>query len=287
MIKIGIPIVNQQELTLECLAQLSIATLDKESLEAVVIDNGSAEAFPEYLAREFPFKVGVIRNDLNKGYYYPLLQVCEGTTPGDLVGLMHNDLFIYEEGWDRRVRNAFLSINRLGMLGVCGSAEIDDRGGRGGGTISNFKGVRGQLQEHTGRRIAHIESVQVLDSMLMVMRRSVVDCLKIDHHITLCHFMDKVWPLRTIEAGWRVAVIGLSVDHMGGKTAVEQLARFEIDARRWCDQEGIDYSTRPASHSLYLEAERRFLAEYISKGYVPSRIPEQAVTGIPAQTVTR
>jgi hypothetical protein len=122
--------------------------------------------------------------------------------------------------------------------------------------------------------------------MFMLWRYPVVDFLCIDNHTTLCHFEDKLMPLRAIAAGWRVAVLGLEVDHMGGQTAVLEGIRFEQDAASWCRQEGISFwdgspgndipnsSQRgvSASLALYLEAERRFLTYGRSMGFIPSRI---------------
>jgi hypothetical protein len=163
------------------------------------------------------------------------------------------------------------------MVGVCGSDELDDRGGRGGGTMCNFRGQY-QLQEHTGKRVTDLSPAIILDSMFMVSRVPVVRTFRIDSHITLCHFMDKVWPLRALKSEWRVGVLGLEVDHMGGKTAVEGLARFETDAEAWCRQEDIDFKPGEAALALYLESERLFLEEADEMRVRPSRMQGWQVT---------
>lgn len=272
MIKLGIPVVEQHSLTAECIRHLGQHCSNPESVEVVVVDNGSKTPYPvdwtthgEY----WGIKVTTIRNQINHGYYWPLLQVAEGTTNADIVGLLHNDLFVYETGWDRRLMDSFLRNPRLGMVGVCGSDEVDDRGGRGGGTMCNFAGRVGQLQEHTGKRVTELHQALILDSMLMAMRRPVVDTLQIDEHIVPCHFYDKIWPLRAIESGWYVGVLGLEVDHKGGLTSTG--TRFEDDCVMWCDKEGLPYEPGKANLAVYLEAERRFLTEFRAKGMIPSR----------------
>lgn len=274
MIKLGIPVLEQHSLTHKCLGHLSENCVIPESVEVVVFDNASKSSYYDcrFAETNFRFKTRLVRFEQNYGYYRPLLQVVGGTTDADIIGLMHNDLFIYEKGWDRRLLDSFLYDPRLGMVGVCGSDEIDDRGGRGGGTMCNFAGRVGQLQEHTGKKIAGLHPALILDSMFMACRRPLIDALDIDEHTTLCHFMDKLWPLKIMTEGWRVAVLGLSVDHIGGQTAVLEGERFEEDAADWCRQEGISFKEGQASLALYLESERRFLDYGRSKGYVPSRI---------------
>lgn len=268
MIKIGIPVVNQLEHTKKCVSYM-LDNAVTGSVKAIIIDNGSTIPYSEY---EWPEGVDVIRNEFNTGYYQPLLQVKEGTTRADIVGLIHNDLYIYEAGWDQLLIDTFVQNGKLGIVGVCGSNEIDDRGGRGGGTISNFLGKVGQLQEHTGRRVTGINNAIILDSMFMAMRQPLVDCLDVDVHTTLCHFMDKLWPLKIYNQGYSVGVLGLSVDHIGGQTSVLEGVSFEKDCARWCKQEGIAYQEDKAGEALYLESERRFLDYARRHGQLPFRV---------------
>jgi hypothetical protein len=274
-IKIGIPVVDGHSITLECLQHLSRNSTIPESVEIVVIDNESTIPYYNYISSnprhwEFKFDWRLVRLDENQGYYFPLLSVAEGATSADIIGVMHNDLFIYEKGWDRILLDSFLRSPRLGMVGVCGSNEVDDRGGRGGGTMCNFAGQVGQLQEHTGRRITDLQLALILDSMFIAVRQPVIKALGINESIAPCHFYDKIWPLMTIAAGWQVGVLGLYVDHQGGLTTTG--AVFERFCERWCDHQRIKYEPGKASFEVYLEAERRFLAYGRSIGKIPSRI---------------
>jgi hypothetical protein len=270
MIKIGIPVVDEHELTLECIRNLDRTSIIPESVEITVIDNGSEKHYAEVCPFETRLKVNFIRLEYNTGFYYPLSLIAKLATSADIVGVMHNDLTFYEQGWDRRLMDTFLSDGKLGMVGVCGSNEIDDRGGRGGGTMSNFRGTNGQLQEHTGRRETGLYPALIFDSMFMAMRKPVVDCLEIDEHIVPCHFMDKLWPVKAIKAGWKCAVLGLEVDHQGGRTSVG--SRFESDCALWCDREKLAYEPGRAGMAVYLEAERQFLTYGRANGFIPSKI---------------
>jgi hypothetical protein len=268
VIRLGVPVVDQYELTKDCISTALDNAVYPESLDLIVIDNGSQHPYTD---TAIPAKV--IRLPENQGYYLPILLMAELSTDADLIGLMHNDHFIFEKGWDKRVIEAFVHNVDLGMVGTCGSDEVDDRGGRGGGTMCNFpdSSDRFQLQIHTGKKVTGLHPALIFDSMFMVMRRPVVADLVVDIRTAPCHFYDKIWSMRSIHSGWENAVLGLEVGHMGGKTAVEMNAIEEV-AERWCQQEGISYEANKAGLALYLEAERRWLEEGRRTGFVPSKI---------------
>ena len=271
--RMGIPVVDNHDLTVSLIESLKETVIDSESFEILIIDNNSEVPYRIEQLPSTAFRISILRNEKNRGYYWPLLQVVQETTPGDIVGLMHNDLVVYEKGFDRRLRECFVSDGRLGMVGFCGSNEVDDRGGRGGGTFVNFRGVKGARTEHTGRRIVDLQPALIFDSLFIVMRQVVVNCLKVDDNIALNHFGDRVWPLRAIENEWRVGVLGIEVDHMSGQTVVG-LPRIEQDSRLWCDEHGISVPEgMQAGTAVYLEAERRYLTEYRdTKHMIPARM---------------
>jgi hypothetical protein len=270
MIRLAIPVVDEHDLTINCFKHLWDNARNPESIEVVVVDNASDIPYNEYMPSNSHPQTKLVRLNYNSGYYLPISIMASISTDADIIGLIHNDLTVYEPGWDRRIMDAFLTDPKLGMVGVCGSDEIDDRGGRGGGTMCNFRGAKGQLQEHTGRRETGLCPALIFDSMFLVMRRPVVDALNIDAHIVPCHFMDKLWPIKTIKAGWKCAVLGLEVDHQGGRTSVS--SRFENDCAEWCKRENLPYDEGRAGMAVYLEAERQFLTYGRANGFIPSRI---------------
>jgi hypothetical protein len=296
MFHLGVPVIDQHELTRQMLDSLAATVSDPSGLHVIVIDNGSIRPYRPRDIGQQPFKVTIhkvlkvpstvpveavevgsrsparelpIEQAINLGYYRPILEVTKWATEADLIGLCHNDLIFYEVGWDIRLRTQFVARRDLGMVGFCGSNEIDDRGGRGGGTMCWFRGERGQSQA-AGRRIRDLTPALILDSLFMCMRQPVLSALRVDQHTPLCHFVDKIWPLRTIRAGWKVGVLGVEIDHMGGMTAVSD-NRYPEDARQWCLQEGVNPGQDPGL-ALYLEAERRWLAEARQAGMLPATL---------------
>lgn len=170
------------------------------------------------------------------------------------------------------MKESFDGDSKLGLVGLCGSWEADSHGGRGGGTMCFFRGEKGQTQD-AGMRIYDLRPAILLDSLFMMFRRSAIPDLKIDENVAPCHFYDKIWSCRMIEAGWKVAVLGSEIDHIGGQTAVLE-ASYNDAARDWCIAQGIDYFNHKTNLTnevvvgenpglaVYLEAERRFLTEY-------------------------
>jgi hypothetical protein len=84
--------------------------------------------------------------------------------------------------------------------------------------------------------------------------------------------MDRIWPLRLIENGLRVGVMGVKIDHIGGQTSVLE-TQYHEDAGRWCKEQKLALIDGDPGKTLYMEAERRYLTEYRdSKKLVPGMI---------------
>lgn len=268
------PVIDGHDLTREALARLGQTAAFPQNIHVYIIDNNSARPYRRSDIPKVPFPVTILRNDFNVGYYYPIVQLSEKATAADQIGLMHNDVFVYGEAWDYRLTETFVFHSQIGLVGFCGSDEVDERGGRGGGTMCNFRGERGPSAEATGKRVGGLHPAILLDSLFMVMRAVCVPLLEVDERIVPCHFYDKIWPMRLYVKGWHTAVAGVEIDHMGGQTAVGMLQRFSQDCREWCGRVGMDAGEDPAL-TVYLEAERRFLSEFREqRGLIPGRLVE-------------
>ena len=256
-IVLGLPVVGQEHLTQQCVESIETTVYDRTQFQLVLVDNGSQPSFDTSSYAGDVFPLTGYRNEANLGFYYPLLQLSQRYPDAELLGLAHNDVLFYENGWDQRLRLAFQSDPKLGLVGLCGSWQADAAGGRGGGTMMRFRGKKGQQQ--AGERIDDLRPAALLDSLFLLFRRDVIPHLKIDSDISLCHFYDKIWSLRTIEAGYHVAVLGSEIDHLGGQTSTS--TAYDDAARAWCEQRAIPVP-ESGDKAMYREAERRFLSEY-------------------------
>lgn len=243
----------------------------------VVWDNGSEVPYTREEFEGLPFSYSVCRSVGNAGYYAPLFEGWEDED--ELVGLVHNDLFFHELRWNERVERAFAEDDRLGVAGFVGSYEVDEHGGRGAGTMCNFRekdahgNVIGQPQT-AGELIHGLRPSLVLDSLFMLFRASaLVDIDSDADDLPLAHFYDKIWPLRLVEANWRVGTLGVEVSHWGGITCVLN-QRYVADCKRWCWERGVrEVPNDDWQLQMYREAERRLLSEHkTSGGLIPSRI---------------
>lgn len=282
MFVLYIPVVNQHELTRECLENLNKTVRERDDFVALVIDNGSDIPYDRTEFEGLDICVELIRNEENLSGYYTILQAQEWLEkntqpdPRHLIGFMHNDVFVYEPGWDVRVKQSFAGDPLLSLVGFCGSNEVCDRGGRGGGTMCFFDGRRGQAQHHTGKRVTGLHAAAILDSLTMIFRASVVPTLGVDETIAPAHFYDKIWCMKLIDRGERVAVLGVQIDHLGGQTSVG-VPQVTQAAVKWCDRYGIGYKKdepATAAQAVYLEAERRMFAEFAPKGIIPSYVDD-------------
>lgn len=283
---LGIPVVDGHDLTRALLDSLALTvTGDKDNFTVVILDNGSERPYlPEEwnIDHDYPFAIDIKRYPKNKGYYQPLKDLYDDYDWDEPIGLIHNDLVIYERGWNERMEQCFRDDPKLALVGLCGSSEIDNLGGRGGGTVCFFRGgevaigdrtIKGQEQS-AGRRTDELVPSACLDSLFMMFRRSAIPDIvtEIDpwQDITLAHFYDRIWPVRLVECGWHVATLGVECDHLGGMTTTAN-ERYRNDCIEWLEDRAIPYENPETE--MYLVAERRYLGEYRdTKHFIPLSI---------------
>ena len=278
---LGLPVVEGHELTAVAIDHI-IKNRHFKNTKVVIIDNGSEKPYDHIGWSQHG--VDVIRNEENIGFYQPLKQLYDAYPDEEIIGIMHNDLMLYEPGFDLRMLTEFGHDPQLGLIGLCGSREVDERGGRGAYTVCNFMGREVKVGEQVwkgqdpsaGRRIEGIEPAIVLDSLFMLFRRDVIPHLVREDErwedITLAHFYDRIWPIRTIEAGYHVVTMGSDNDHIGGLTTTGN-ERYRNDCIKFLDDRGIPYDNPETE--MYLLAERRYLSEYRDqKRWLPAIIRE-------------
>lgn len=266
---LAIPVMDSHEWTQKTVASI-LKTVRSENFVLVVVDNNSEVP---YEAKEFgtlPSNVTLFvqRNERNTGFYAPLKDMYDAFGGShEYIGLIHNDLILYEEGWDIRMIRAFERDSLLSLIGLAGSYQVDHAGGRGAGTMLWFRGL-GQPQT-AGLRISDLRPAAILDSLFMMFRASDILLLKWEDKPTLAHFYDKIWPMRLIQQGKRVAVLGSECDHWGGVTIVAN-ERYEESCRQWLEENHIKpFLDEPYNYGLgmYLEAQRRLHDEFFGKMY--------------------
>lgn len=239
-ITIGIPVMNQEEETLRCLAQ--ILKTANNIHEIIFVDNGSTFHLKEILshrleqmslkidAKHLPSRESIlnniIRNDTNVGVRPALNQIFEKAT-GDIIIYTHNDVEFFEEGWDDKVREAFFENTEAGIVGAYGAKGI--------GTndiyqtpyqmqqlARNFcvSGARMDKAIHGFRNLnAEFENVAVFDGFFMAIKKELlVKTGGFSNILPQHHNYDNLICIQSIENGYENIVIPLDVEHLGGRT---------------------------------------------------------------------
>lgn len=258
----------------------------------VVVDNGGDYEYPY----ETNGRVIVERRidtetlkPMNMGVY-PVFKyafdVLSDVVTGDIVAFLHSDLIITEKGFDARIIAEFTVHKALGLIGFVGSNEIDNKGGRGVGTTSNFQGFaythnegtedntqiwRGSPAEAHGMRNAGFTPAAVVDGCAMVVSREAWKRIGFREDFPPHHFYDRLISTQMLEHHLEVGVLGIACDHISGQTVAKE-SRYSDLAKEWCEKNGVA-PTHNHDDAIYREAEKRWLYEYRQvKGIVPVRV---------------
>jgi glycosyltransferase involved in cell wall biosynthesis len=224
----------------------------RDAVELVVVDNGSPDGYGDWLRRfVLPFWPGsqLLSNADNRGVPCALNQAWRACS-GDVVALLHNDLYFHEPRWQERFLAAFAAHPKLGVAGLHGARGLAANGGRcecwSNLLEAELHGSRGQGEV----------PVAVLDGMALVCRRQMLEAVGgFDESLGPHHFYDKDLCLSCIEAGYWNLQLGVAGHHDSGQTASSLVYREWVDRHAAADVGGGDLV-------IHQEAERRFLAKW-------------------------
>lgn len=236
-----------------------------------VLDNGSQEDLRGLGAP-------VVRLPENVGNYRAFVEALHfaESENADLVAIFHSDLFVYEAGWDRRVEGHFRADPLLGLAGFAASDKIDQNGGRGLGTRTNYQGrvLWSAKADVHGKRDSGFHVAAQVDGVSMVFRTEVLRAIGNREDFPPHHWYDRLMSCQVLEAGFRVAYVGVEVDHPGGTTTMFEQSYHDL-AKAWCQRRGVSDQEQPGNWDLavYREGERQFLREYRDeKHFIPLEV---------------
>ncbi len=278
-----IPVLGQHDL-----AQFSINKIIEhhgENLEILVIDNGGDfRPDTDNLPKTISLKV-ITPPGGNIGVY-PTYKFGMDNSTTDIVLFIHSDLIIDETDFDIFLKYIFTRKNEIGLVGFVGSDEINCSGGRGFGTTSNFSykthtyknkswcGVNSLIY---GDRFNGLTNAAVIDSLAMAFRRSAWNKIEYRQNQSPHHYHDRLFSCQILEAGYKIAVLGIACDHISGQTSGGEKKYYNL-ARTWCEENKIPLVEDDSGNinwdwSLHEEAKRRFLKEWRDeKHFIPRQI---------------
>jgi GT2 family glycosyltransferase len=234
---------------------------DKQNVELLVIDNGSTDGSKEWVERfifpHFPDH-RMIRNEENLGTIKGLNQIWK-ESKGDVVATVHNDLIIYDKGWDNRVKDLFERHPKCGLAGFFGAEGMGGDGGR----ISchcNFLEAELHATRDSGEK-----RVLMFDGISLIWRKEMMDQVGgFDQGYIWHHRYDLDISLTSHYAGWENWFLGVAVHHMNGLTANRPDSQIAAD-------KVMGTTNYTGDNTAYTINNARFLEKW--KGKIPLIIP--------------
>ncbi len=151
-------------------------------------------------------------------------QMAYKTSTEPILAYMHDDLMIYEQDWDKRVLSQF-DDPAVGVVGFAGAPGIGHPQmyehpyqGASLGRVG-FKSNLRNAEVH-GARFTGECDVAILDGLALFVRREVLDRAGgWPIGTPIGYFMYDAWVcLLAIREGYKVRLVGVDCDHLGGKS---------------------------------------------------------------------
>ncbi len=257
---LAIPVMGQLEDTKGVWGTHIANISDKENTEILVINNASKDNTKEFLERfvfpHFPDH-RIVDNKDNIGVVGSMQQ-CVDYAKGDVIAILHNDLYVFEYGWDKRVLNEFEADDKLGLLGFLGSRAVGITGGRQF-TMSNM--IEAEIH---GERITDARSCVIFDGMSLIGRKKMFQEVGgFDLGYTYHHFYDRDISMKSFTSGWNNKTIGVLCHHKSGVTA------NRADYQTWIDKK-METSNFTGDKASYDRSEAYFINKW--KKFLPNGI---------------
>jgi hypothetical protein len=172
-----------------------------------------------------PWLRSIEENDISELSILESYQLATRGSRADVLGFCHDDVVIHEPGWYERVMREFEDPS-VGMVCFGGATQHGTRdlydspyhlpNLRRGNFMSNMK----HAEQH-GKRFTGECDVVVCDGFAMFIRREIlVRCGGWPVDSPLGYFMYAEWVCcETRRQGYRIRLVGVSCDHLGGKTS--------------------------------------------------------------------
>lgn len=212
---LAIPVMNQIEETKGQWGCHIANIKDKANVELLVINNASTDDTVNFLNRfvfpHFPDHK-LVNNPENVGVIASMNQ-CVKESKGDVIAILHNDLYVFEKGWDQRVLGMFAN-EKVGLCGFLGAEGAGVTGGRMN-TVSNM--IEAEIH---GNRDTGARRVAIFDGLSLIGRRKMFEKVGgFDTGYTYHHFYDRDISLASYYAGYENWFVGVSCHHRSGVTA--------------------------------------------------------------------
>lgn len=288
MISIVIPVLNQHEMTGECITAIRENTAD---CEIIIVDNGSDPPIENIYTGFMPCRI--IRNEDNRGFPAAVNQGIK-EAQGDIVILLNNDVIVTHR-WVEILTNALDEYSIVGpTTNYCSGYQKAVAP-----PYDNIEELNKAADEIAENYQDYVQEVKWIIGFCMAMRKSLFD--------EIGYFDDSLWPcsgeeldfcMRAREAGHKVGIVkGCYVHHEGSVTFDDMMSDDEYNKlykrnddhleERWgpdFQAQVLDASPSPRGISLNLGCGYKKLDGYInidSRTEVNPDIVCDITTGLP------
>ena len=222
----------------------------------LIIDNGSSDPIEDFFRHTLrPKRLNFIRNPKNVGMVETYNQIFAATDT-DVVAVLHNDVYIYEKSWDRRVAGLFQTRDSLGALGFFGAQGVGTIGERiqdpeVPGQMAGLSNLM-EASQHGIRLREPFRPVAILDGFAMVFRRTMLQKAGgLDTRYRYHHLYDRDLPLTSLALGYHNLVVNVPCHHQSGVTANRPEYQAWIDKQLNKPSGGDDWTHRQNSKLFY------------------------------------
>ncbi len=199
IIPVVLPVFHREAETRLMLGQLAEVT---EGYSLFIINNGFDDI--EFLREQKPARY--VENEENVGVIRAVNQGLD-LSGGEYVAVLHSDLLIYEEGWLEHILDFMDRRPDVGLVGLAGRHAIGADGvAEPETTVVDMRGYADYM-----RPTWRITEVAAIDGLGWVMRNV---GLRLDESFGLMHAYDLDLSLQYIEAGYRVYVASVEIEHL-------------------------------------------------------------------------
>lgn len=261
---LAIPVINHRQETVDCIDSFKGTADSWPDIELMLIDNGSEVPVLEWgIVGVGPSNV--IRNEQNAGVLPALQQAYEGTA-ADYILYTHNDVTIFEQGWDTKIKRILGELETVGVAGFFGAKGI--------GTpqlyrepyqmnqlvrVDNISGCHRMPSGHNYRLPrGEWEAAAVMDGFCLIVSRKFLDENGgFDLNLPPHHNYDNHTCLQSLDRGFRNIVISMDAYHHGGVTDVsepwnEVFGKSKADIHRDAHYPYFYEYWRPGRHDVHL-----------------------------------
>ncbi len=237
-VSVIIPVWNQLHYTQLCVQ--SVRERTPESVELIVVDNGSTDGTGEWLAAQAD--VHTITNPENLGFG-PACNQGMAAASGDYLVLLNNDTVV-TPGWTTPLIAALTTHSEVGLVGPLanrvGGWQMD-----GGCTYTDDEGLRAHAAARAAERPGACEDLPILSGFCWMLTRATYDLIgPMDERFGIGMFEDNDYCKRVAMAGLRLlAVHDVVIHHQCSVTfraaGIDYTAQMdtnrEVFKQKWAD----------------------------------------------------